>query len=159
MSPKDAWDHYAGLELVEAGTAHSYLWMYQNFYEKIYLKTKNERARAVLIKLLLLYGVEKIVERSSSFYEMGVISSSTLKNIQNLREKLLAELRPDALTIVESFEYDDNTLHSAIGAADGNVYERLMDWSKNYNVVNKEEVRKELVEEIKKAKSQLKPKL
>jgi acyl-CoA oxidase len=147
------------LELVEAGTAHSYLWMYQNFYEKIYLKTKNERARAVLIKLLLLYGVEKIVERSSSFYEMGVISSSTLKNIQNLREKLLAELRPDALTIVESFEYDDNTLHSAIGAADGNVYERLMDWSKNYNVVNKEEVRKELVEEIKKAKSQLKPKL
>lgn len=133
--------------------------MYQNFYEKIYLKTKNERARAVLIKLLLLYGVEKIVERSSSFYEMGVISSSTLKNIQNLREKLLAELRPDALTIVESFEYDDNTLHSAIGAADGNVYERLMDWSKNYNVVNKEEVRKELVEEIKKAKSQLKPKL
>jgi acyl-CoA oxidase len=133
--------------------------MYQNFYEKIYLKTKNERARAVLIKLLLLYGLEKIVERSSSFYEMGVISSSTLKNIQNLREKLLAELRPDALTIVESFEYDDNTLHSAIGAADGNVYERLLDWSKNYNVVNKEEVRKELVEEIKKAKSQLKPKL
>ena len=112
-----------------------------------------------MIKLLLLYGVEKIVERSSSFYEMGVISSSTLKNIQNLREKLLAELRPDALTIVESFEYDDNTLHSAIGAADGNVYERLMDWSKNYNVVNKEEVRKELVEEIKKAKSQLQPKL
>lgn len=62
--------------------------MYQNFYEKIYLKTKNERARAVLIKLLLLYGLEKIVERSSSFYEMGVITSSTLKNIQNLRERL-----------------------------------------------------------------------
>jgi hypothetical protein len=61
------------------------LWIYQNFYEKIYLKTKNERVRAVLIKLLLLYGVEKIVERSSSFYEMGVITSSTLKNIQNLR--------------------------------------------------------------------------
>ena len=45
---------------------------------------------------------------------MGVITSSTLKNIQNLREKLLAELRPDALTIVESFEYDDNTLHSKL---------------------------------------------
>jgi len=54
---KEAWDHYAGLELVEAATAHTYLWIYQNFYEKIYLKTKNERVRAVLIKLLLLYGV------------------------------------------------------------------------------------------------------
>ena len=90
---------------------------------------------------------------------MGVITSSTLKNIQNLREKLLAELRPDVLTIVESFEYDDNTLHSAIGCADGNVYERLLDWSKNHNIINKEHVRKELVEEIKKAKSQLRPKL
>lgn len=95
-----------------------------------------------MIKLLLLYGVEKIVERSSSFYEMGVITSSTLKNIQSLRETLLAELRPDALTIVEAFEYDDNTLHSAIGCADGNVYERLLDWSKNRNIINTESVRK-----------------
>ena len=69
-----------------------------------------------------------------------------MKNIQNLREKLLAELRPEALTIVESFEYDDNTLHSAIGCADGNVYERHLDWSKNYNIINKEDVRKQLVE-------------
>lgn len=91
------------MDLVEAGTAHTYLWIYQNFYEKIYLKTKNEKVRAVLIKLLLLYGLEKIVERSSSFYEMGVITSQTLKHIQSLREKLLAELRPDVLTIVESF--------------------------------------------------------
>lgn len=90
---------------------------------------------------------------------MGVITSSTLKNVQSLREKLLAELRPDALSIVEAFQYDDNTLHSAIGCADGNVYERLLDWSKNHNIVNKEETRKEIIEEIKKAKSLLKPKL
>lgn len=68
---------------------------------------------------------------------MGVITSQTLKHIQSLREKLLAELRPEALTIVESFEYDDNTLHSAIGCADGKVYERLLDWSKNKNIINK----------------------
>ena len=54
---KEAWDQYAGLELVEAGIAHTYLWIYQNFYEKIYLKTKNEKVRAVLVKLLLLYGL------------------------------------------------------------------------------------------------------
>jgi hypothetical protein len=58
------------------------------------LKTRNERVRAILVKLLLLYGVEKIVERSASFYESGVITSTTLKSIQNFREKLLAELRP-----------------------------------------------------------------
>ena len=68
-------------------------------------------------------------------------------------------MRPDALSIVEAFQYDDNTLHSAIGCEDGKVYERLLDWSKNHNIVNKEETRKEIIEEIKKAKSLLKPKL
>lgn len=78
---KESWDQYAGLELVDAAIAHTYLWIFQNFHEKIYLKTKNEKVRAILIKLLLLYGTDKILERSASFYEVGVITSSTLKNI------------------------------------------------------------------------------
>ena len=53
---------------------------------------------------------------------MGVITSSTLKNIESLRERLLSQIRPDALTIVQAFEYDDNTLHSAIGCHDGKAY-------------------------------------
>jgi hypothetical protein len=32
------------------------------------------------------------------------------------------EIRPEALTLVEAFEYDDNTLSSAIGTADGKAY-------------------------------------
>ncbi len=32
LNSKQAWDIYAGIELCEAGQAHSYLWAYQNFY-------------------------------------------------------------------------------------------------------------------------------
>ena len=38
---------------------------------------------------------------------------------------LLAELRPDAVALVDAFEFPDNTLCSALGRYDGNVYESL----------------------------------
>ena len=131
---------------------------YQNFYEQIYTSTKNEKNRAVLFKLLLLYGVEKIILKSSLIFESGVITSSTLKQCQLVKEKLLAELRPEALSLVDSFAFEDNTLHSAIGCENGKAYERLLDWAKNHNRVNKPEVMKEIVEEWKTAKSKFIPK-
>ena len=38
---------------------------------------------------------------------------------------LLAELRPDAAALVDSFALDDYFLNSALGAHDGDVYARL----------------------------------
>jgi len=35
--------------------------------------------------------------------------------------------------------YPDNSLKSALGLYDGNVYETLYDWAKNKNVMNKSE--------------------
>lgn len=43
---------------------------------------------------------------------------------------------------MDSFGYHDNTLHSAIGCSDGKVYERLLDWAKNKNRVNKPETKR-----------------
>ena len=40
MDMKKTWDELAGLELVEASTAHSYLWMVDNFYRDV-LKVKD----------------------------------------------------------------------------------------------------------------------
>jgi hypothetical protein len=42
--------------------------------------------------------------------------------LRQLREKILEEIRPDALTIAEAFEYSDHSLASAIGTADGKIY-------------------------------------
>ncbi len=49
---------------------------------------------------------------------------------------LFTEIRPDALALVEAFQYSDNTLHSAIGRADGKAYETLLNWARNSNDVN-----------------------
>lgn len=58
---KQVWDYKAGLVLAECGRAHTYYWIFQNFLQKIYNSSKNEKVRNVLIKVLNLYGVEKIL--------------------------------------------------------------------------------------------------
>lgn len=52
----------------------------------------------------------------------------TEKEVQYLQEKLelcLAQIRPNAVGIVDGFDIPDQILCSALGAYDGNVYERL----------------------------------
>lgn len=45
--------------------------------------------------------------------------------LQNWLEELLAQIRPNAVGIVDSFDIRDEVLSSALGSYDGNVYERL----------------------------------
>jgi hypothetical protein len=62
---------------------------------------------------------ERIGEYSASFYETSVLGATSLKTIRALREKLLARVRPNALSIVEAFAYSDDNLHTAIGRSNG----------------------------------------
>lgn len=89
LKPKQVIDERAGISMVVAGKAHTYYWVFQNFLEKIYTGTKNERVRSVLIKVLQLYGVEKILEFGGAFFESGTITAETLKQCQVAKERLL----------------------------------------------------------------------
>ena len=55
------------------------------------------------------------------------MSESDLIKLQQKYENTLAALRPNALGIVDAFDYPDYVLGSALGAYDGNVYERLFE--------------------------------
>lgn len=42
---------------------------------------------------------------------------------------LLSELRPDAVPLVDAWNFSDAALESALGRRDGNVYETLYNWA------------------------------
>jgi acyl-CoA oxidase len=46
--------------------------------------------------------------------------------LEDWQTRLLAELRPNAVGLVDAFDLRDEILGSALGAWDGNVYERLL---------------------------------
>jgi len=43
---------------------------------------------------------------------------------------LLRKLRPNAVGLVDAFDFRDEILQSCLGAYDGNVYERLYEFAK-----------------------------
>lgn len=51
---------------------------------------------------------------------------------------LLAEIRPNAIGLVDSFDFTDRLLGSILGRYDGNVYENLYKWAKD-SPLNKSE--------------------
>lgn len=48
-----------------------------------------------------------------------------MQELQQRLESLLTKIRPNAVGIVDGFDIPDKILSSALGAYDGNVYERL----------------------------------
>lgn len=99
MSEKEAWDTYAGLSLTDAAIAHSAVTIHSFFLEAL-KKVECPKVKAVLTKLCLLFGLEKLLDKASRVYETGVISPEAFQLINKKREALLEELRPEALTLV-----------------------------------------------------------
>jgi len=139
LSGKDSWDKVAGIELVEAARAHVSVFTFTSFQEKI-SKAKSQEAKAVLTRLCLLYGIQQITTYSMGLVESEYLSGAQMKMLRERKEKLLSEIRPEVIGLVEAFGYPDNTLNSAIGNYDGKAYETLWKWANESNEWNKKEV-------------------
>lgn len=67
FSFREVEDYHAGITLNEAAVAHCYYIIYLNF-QKMVNSITDEPLKAVMTKLLILYGIEKIVERAGKFF-------------------------------------------------------------------------------------------
>ncbi|XP_060076882.1 peroxisomal acyl-coenzyme A oxidase 1-like [Ylistrum balloti] len=111
--------------LVRMATAHCYYVAMRNFVDGLASVQVSPPARKVLDKLCCLFGVHYIVTLSGDFLESEAMGLEQLHWLQELELQLLAEIRPDAVTLVDALDFHDETLSSAIGCYDGRAYERL----------------------------------
>ena len=68
---------------------------------------------------------------SADFLEDGYVRSCHLQQIRRLVRQLLAQLRPDALALVDAFNIPDFVIDSPLGRQDGDVYRALFEQVKN----------------------------
>lgn len=61
----------------------------------------------------------------SSFFKFTNLCERDVQELQGNLELCLSKIRPNAVGIVDGFDLPDGILNSALGAYDGNVYERL----------------------------------
>jgi len=90
-----------------------------------------------LHKLFRLYAFNTLEKAGSEFYSSSAV---TIRQIQLVRSKtimkLLEEIRPHALRLVDTWSFSDWQLDSSLGRRDGKVYEDLFYRASELNPLN-----------------------
>ncbi|XP_028828048.1 peroxisomal acyl-coenzyme A oxidase 1-like [Denticeps clupeoides] len=134
---EDAWNSTA-VDLVRASDAHCHYVVVKLFSSKLE-EVQDSEVHSVLATLALLYALHGISQRSGDFLQAGLLSVSQLPRVSQKLKELLARVRPNAVALVDAFDYRDEMLNSVLGRYDGNVYENMFEWARK-SPLNRTEV-------------------
>ncbi|XP_015119156.1 probable peroxisomal acyl-coenzyme A oxidase 1 [Diachasma alloeum] len=139
--PEDAWNH-TSIELAQAAESHCRVFMVSRFVE--WIKSRENVSKElldVLKQLCELYAIYWVLQRVGDFLRFSCLRSQDVPVLEKRLQELLGEIRVNAVGIVDGFDISDEVLGSALGAYDGNVYERLYQEAMK-SPLNKETVNK-----------------
>ena len=114
----------------------------KNFYETLQSPSISSdldpETLGLLHKLFRLYALHTLEQEASEFYTSSAV---TVRQIQLARSnavmKLLEEIRPHAVRLVDSWDFPDWQLDSSLGRYDGKVYEDMFYRANELNPLNK----------------------
>ncbi|XP_050483384.1 probable peroxisomal acyl-coenzyme A oxidase 1 isoform X4 [Bombus huntii] len=122
---EEAWNQ-TGTELTQCAEAHARVFMVKTFAKAVkQLNSKSEEFRQVMFQLCELYIVYWALRNVGNFLRFSSMQKEHVEALHSRLEYLLTTIRRNAVGIVDGFDFDDHILCSALGAYDGNVYERL----------------------------------
>ncbi|XP_066560328.1 peroxisomal acyl-coenzyme A oxidase 1 isoform X1 [Amia ocellicauda] len=127
-SKEEAWNS-ASIDLVRASDAHCHYVVVKLFCAKLG-EVGDTAVHSALSSLALLYALHGIAQHSGDFLQAGLLSGPQVTQVSQRLKELLAQLRPNAVALVDAFDYRDEMLNSVLGRYDGNVYENMFDWAK-----------------------------
>jgi acyl-CoA oxidase len=99
-----------------------------------FLSSAPQSLVAVISRLISLFGLTTIASPlapfTGSFLGDDYLSSSQLADMQAQIDALLEKLGPDVIALTDAWMFTDASLASAIGCADGDIYARMMAWTR-----------------------------
>lgn len=84
----------------------------------------------------MLYGLSQLNNDATHCYDCGYFGNHGQEApfselILEAIKLLNTEIRPQAVSIIESLKIKDNELHSAVGNSYGDIYETHLEWARN----------------------------
>jgi acyl-CoA oxidase len=137
---KESWNSLL-VDFWRLSTAHSQYLVVKNFYDALQSESLHYELDPatidVLHKLFRLYALNTLEKEASEFYSSSAV---TVHQIQLTRAKavmkLLEEIRPHALRLVDAWHFPDWQLDSSLGRKDGKVYEDMFYRASELNPLN-----------------------
>ncbi|XP_016953614.1 probable peroxisomal acyl-coenzyme A oxidase 1 [Drosophila biarmipes] len=122
--------NHTGIELTQAAELHGRAFVFGSFTEGVTgpsSKTRSAAFNQVLENLLELYLVKETLNQMSHLLRFIELTDTDLSRLQDRLETALTKLRPNAVAIVDGFDFSDLQLNSTLGSYDGNAHERIFD--------------------------------
>lgn len=140
LSPEDAWNR-TSVQLVAASEAYCRATLLSTHKSEVDRTSSllSEPVRRVLYQLVELYAIYWALEKLGDLLLYTAITGTDVQELQRMYEELLSKIRPNAIGLVDAFDFKDEILGSTLGAYDGRVYERLMEQAMK-SPLNKEPV-------------------
>ena len=122
LSETDAWNRNARL-LYTTASCHVRYFLIQKF-SAVADAASDVPSKLVLRRLVSLFGLSDILEGEQW---LGLITAEEAALAEESVYALCEALRPDIIALTDAFDFPDRVLNSALGRADGNVYESLLE--------------------------------
>ena len=137
---KQSWNSLL-VDFWRLSTAHSQYMVVKNFHEALNDKNTvnvlDQETLTLLHKLFRLYALHTLEREASEFFSSA---ATTVRQIQLARTKavmkLLEEIRPHAVRLVDAWKFPDWQLDSSLGRFDGKVYEDMFHRASELNPLN-----------------------
>jgi acyl-CoA oxidase len=124
------------LDLTVAARSHIELYILEASIHQLDLVKSSTSAQTndILHRIIALFALTTIASPlapyTSTFIGDMYFSYTQIFEITELIDELLNELLPEVITLTDAFSFTDGCLSSAIGCKDGDIYRRLMAWTK-----------------------------
>ncbi|KAM7272321.1 hypothetical protein ACFE04_026984 [Oxalis oulophora] len=112
-------------DLNEAAIAHCQLIVVSKFIEKLQQDIPGEGVKKQLENLCGIYALHLLHKHLGDFLGTGSITPKQAALANDQLRSLYSQVRPNAVALVDAFNYTDHLLGSALGRYDGNVYPAL----------------------------------
>ncbi|CAG4986312.1 unnamed protein product [Parnassius apollo] len=128
LSLEDAWNK-ASVCLTAASEAHGRAILLSVYKSEMDKRTASlsSSLKKVLLQLVELYVIYWALEKVSDLLLYTSITEKDITELQRRYIGLMEKIRPNAVGLVDAFDFRDEILNSALGAYDGRAYERLME--------------------------------
>ncbi|CAA7020357.1 unnamed protein product [Microthlaspi erraticum] len=114
-------------DLVEAAIAHCQLIVVSKFIAKIEGEIKGKGVKNQLKNLCYIYALHLLHKHLGDFLSTDSVTPEQASLASHQLRSLYSQLRPNAVALVDAFNYTDHYLGSVLGRYDGNVYPKLFE--------------------------------
>ncbi|KAJ4831601.1 Peroxisomal acyl-coenzyme A oxidase 1 [Turnera subulata] len=112
-------------DLAEASVAHCQLIVVSKFIEKVQQDIPGNGVKKQLEILCYIYALHILHKHLGDFLSTACITPKQASLANDQLRSLYSKVRPNAIALVDSFNYTDHFLGSILGRYDGNVYPKL----------------------------------